>query len=421
MATIVDTKLSRAALQARIDALPRVRLAHLPTPLEHCPRLSAALGGVDVWIKRDDLTGLAFGGNKTRQLESLFADILAVGADTVVAGAYTQSNWCRQITGAARKLGLEVALILLHGERGPALQGNLLLDRLMGADVTVVDLDSMERLTPLLEAKRAELARAGRKPYVVRPFGLDKLMLGALGYVNGALELDAQLETAGIDPDFLYLCGANMTPAGMLLGLRALGRRTKLVSIAPIVWSEPRAIDIARIAGAAAARLEIEVRIAPADIENHDAFIGERYGVVPEGAREALRLVAGTEGIPRPGVQRQGDGRADRSRAHRPHRPGPDGRVPAHRRHARSVRLRGRARSATAARSAGALSRRSATPARPAISPRQPTDFPVLREDYCTARPPVRAFRPENRCLHTQSGCLSPGQAIASAGLRYCP
>jgi D-cysteine desulfhydrase family pyridoxal phosphate-dependent enzyme len=297
MATIVDTKLSRAGLQARIDALPRVRLAHLPTPLEHCPRLSAALGGVDVWIKRDDLTGLAFGGNKTRQLEFLFADILAAGADTVVAGAYTQSNWCRQITGAARKLGLEVALILLHGERGPALQGNLLLDRLMGADVSVVDLDSMERLTPLLEAKGAELARAGRKPYVVRPFGLDKLTLGALGYVNGALELDAQLQAAGIDPDFLYLCGANMTPAGMLLGLRALGRRTTLVSIAPIVWSEPRAVDIARIAAAAAARLELEVRIAPADIENHDEFIGERYGVVTEGAREALRLVAGTEGI----------------------------------------------------------------------------------------------------------------------------
>ena len=297
MATTDLTSLSRAALQARIDALPRVRLAHLPTPLDHCPRLSEALGGVHVWIKRDDLTGLAFGGNKTRQLEFLFADILAQRANTVVAGAYTQSNWCRQITGAARKLGLEVALVLLHGEKGPALQGNLLLDRLMGADVTVVDLDSMERLTPLLEAKAAELARAGRRPYVVRPFGLDKLTLGAIGYVNGALELDAQLEAAGIAPDVLYLCGANMTPAGMALGLKALGRRTRLVNIAPIVWSEPRALDIARIAGAAAARLDLDVRIAPADLDSHDDYIGERYGVVTEGGREAMRLVAGAEGI----------------------------------------------------------------------------------------------------------------------------
>jgi D-cysteine desulfhydrase family pyridoxal phosphate-dependent enzyme len=291
------TTLSRAALQARIDALPRVRLAHLPTPLDHCPRLSEALGGVNVWIKRDDLTGLAFGGNKTRQLEFLFADILANGADTVIAGAYTQSNWCRQITGAATKLGLEVALVLLHGEKGSALQGNLLLDRLMGADVTVVDLDSMERLTPVLEAKAGELRRAGRRPYVVRPFGLDKLVLGAVGYVNGALELDAQLELAGVAPDFLYLCGANMTPAGMALGLKALGRRTRVINVAPIVWSEPRALDIARIASAAAARLDLDVRIAPDDVENHDQYIGERYGVVTEGGREALRLLAGAEGI----------------------------------------------------------------------------------------------------------------------------
>jgi L-cysteate sulfo-lyase len=167
----------------------------------------------------------------------------------------------------------------------------------MGAEVTVVELDSMERLTPLLEAKAAELERAGRKPYVVRPFGLDRLVLGAVGYVNGALELDAQLEAVGIEPDFLYLCGANMTPAGMALGLKALGRSAKLVNIAPIVWSEPRALDIARVASAAAAGLDLDVRIAPADIDNHDNYIGERYGVVTEGGREAMRLVAGTEGI----------------------------------------------------------------------------------------------------------------------------
>src|SRR5688572_4782900 len=254
---------AQAALQARIDAQPRVRLAHLPTPLERCPRLSAALGGPPIWIKRDDLTGLAFGGNKTRQLEFVFADILAQGADTVVAGAYTQSNWCRQMTAAARKLGLEVALVLLHGEKGPVLQGNLLLDRLMGADVTVVDLDSMERLAPLLDAKAQELARAGRRPYVVAPFGVEKLVLGALGYVNAALELDRQLDEAGIDPDYLYLCGANMTPGGLALGLKALGRRAKLVNIAPIRWSEARAVDIARIADGTARRLELDVRVTP--------------------------------------------------------------------------------------------------------------------------------------------------------------
>ncbi len=294
---MTESSAARAALQATIDAQPRVGLAHLPTPLEPCRRLSAALGGPEIWLKRDDLTGLAFGGNKTRQLEFVFAEILAQGADTVVAGAYTQSNWCRQMTAAARKLGLEVALVLLHGEKGPALQGNLLLDRLMGADVTVVDLDSMERLAPLLEAKAEELARAGRRPYVLAPFAVDRLALGAVGYVDAALELDRQLEAAGIDPDWLYLCGANMTPAGMLLGLRALGRRTRLVNITPIRWSEPRAADIARIANATARRLDLDLQIAPEEIESHDDYIGERYGVVSEGGREAMRLLARTEAV----------------------------------------------------------------------------------------------------------------------------
>jgi D-cysteine desulfhydrase family pyridoxal phosphate-dependent enzyme len=294
---MTGTSAARTALQAKIEAQPRVRLAHLPTPLEPCPRLSAALGGPKIWIKRDDLTGLAFGGNKTRQLEFVFAEILALGADTVVAGAYTQSNWCRQMTGAARKLGLEVALVLLHGEKGPALQGNLLLDKLMGADVTVVDLDSMERLTPLLEAKADELARAGRKPYILAPFAVDRLALGALGYVNAALELDRQFDEAGIDPDCLYLCGANMTPAGTLLGLQALGRRTRVVNVTPIRWSEPRPIDIARIANAAADRLDLNIEIAPDQIESYDDYIGERYGVVTEGGREAMQLLARTEAV----------------------------------------------------------------------------------------------------------------------------
>jgi 1-aminocyclopropane-1-carboxylate deaminase/D-cysteine desulfhydrase-like pyridoxal-dependent ACC family enzyme len=187
--------------------------------------------------------------------------------------------------------------VLLHGEKGPALQGNLLLDRLMGADVTVVELDTMERLAPLLETKAAELERAGRKPYVVAPFSMAKQALGAIGYVNGALELDAQLAAAGIDPDHVCLCGANMTPAGLGLGLKALGRRARLLNCAPIRWSEERAVDIARIADAAAERLGLEVRLRADEIDNHDEYIGERYGVVTEGGLEAMRLLARTEAV----------------------------------------------------------------------------------------------------------------------------
>jgi len=294
---MLQPPLTRDALKARVDAHPRVALAHLPTPLDHCPRFSEALGGPEIYIKRDDMTGLAFGGNKTRQLEFLFAEMLAQGVDTVVGGAYSQSNWCRQITAAACKLGLKVSLVLLQGEKGPMVQGNLLLDHLMGAEITVVDLGTMQELQPHLEAKAAEVEAAGGRPYIVAPFDLAVLARSTLGYVNAAVELDQQLEAIGQQADYVYVCGANMTPAGLALGLRALGRATKVVGITPIKWEEDRATDIARIANACAKLLDLAPTIEPAEIVNDDGYIGERYGVVTPGCLEAIRLLARSEGI----------------------------------------------------------------------------------------------------------------------------
>ena len=289
--------MEREFLEQALDRHGRVRLAHLPTPLEPCDRLSAELGGPPVWVKRDDLTGLAMGGNKTRQLEHVFADVLARGADCIVIGAYTQSNWCRQATAAATRLGLGVHLVLMHGEKGPLLQGNLLLDRLMGADVRIVGLDSMEKLQPELDITFERLKAEGRNPYMIEPMGLDNLSLGALGYVGCALELDRQFDELGLDPAAIYLCGANMTPAGLALGLKALGRRARIVNIAPVTWSMPRDEDIIRIANATAKRLGIDTRLEPGDIVNHDEFIGERYGLVTEAGNEALKLAARTEAL----------------------------------------------------------------------------------------------------------------------------
>ncbi|MEZ5935020.1 MAG: D-cysteine desulfhydrase family protein [Alphaproteobacteria bacterium] len=293
--------MTRDELRERLAARPRIALAHLPTPLDPLPRFRDALqgpGGVPgIWIKRDDMTGLAFGGNKTRQLEFVFADMQQQGADVLVAGAYTQSNWCRQMTAACRKLGLDIALVLLHGEKGPALQGNLLLDELMGADVTIVDIETMEDLQPLLDAKGDALRAAGRTPYVMEPLGVESLAIGALGYVAAAVELDEQLDALDVAPSHLYVCGANMTPAGMALGFKALGRDIRLVNITPIRWTEPRDEGIATIANATADLLGIDVRLDAGEIDSHDDYIGERYGVVSEGGREALKLMARTEGI----------------------------------------------------------------------------------------------------------------------------
>jgi 1-aminocyclopropane-1-carboxylate deaminase/D-cysteine desulfhydrase-like pyridoxal-dependent ACC family enzyme len=156
-----NDKLSREALQSRIDELARLQIAHLPTPLEFCPRLTEALGGPQIWMKRDDCTGLAFGRNKTRQLEFVFAEARQQATDTIVVGAGSQSNWCRQTTAAACKLGMQTVLILVHGVKGAALQGNLLLDHLLGAEVTIVAGEDLQQLPPLLEEKAQALKREG--------------------------------------------------------------------------------------------------------------------------------------------------------------------------------------------------------------------------------------------------------------------
>ena len=293
----VTPALSREELADRIAGLARLPLAHLPTPLEFCPRLTKALGGPRIYMKRDDLTGLAFGGNKTRQLEFLFPHILKQQPDTVVVGAYTQSNWCRQITAAATKCGLRTRLILAHGVKGPLLQGNLLLDRLMGADVDVVQIDDMHELEPLLEEAADKLRGSGQRPYVIQPFAMETQALSAIGYVNAALELDFQLEAAGITADRIFAAAANVTPAGLLLGLKALGRPTRLAGICPIRWADDRATDIAAIGNAAAALLQLPVTIRPSEVDIDESYIGERYGLVTPQSRAALRLVAETEGI----------------------------------------------------------------------------------------------------------------------------
>ncbi|MCX8099839.1 MAG: D-cysteine desulfhydrase family protein [Geminicoccaceae bacterium] len=287
----------RADLEAALARQPRVPLAILPTALHPLPRLSEALGGPEIWVKRDDLTGLAFGGNKTRQLEFLFADVLASGADTVIAGAYTQSNWCRQMTAACARLRLSIHLILLHGQKGPKLQGNLLLDRLMGAEVEIVDLDSMEKLQPLIDARAEELRRRGRKVYVVEPLGLRSNVLGTLGYVQATLELLDQIEASGHAFHHLYQCGANMQPAGLALGLEALAAPIKLATVTSIRWSTPRGGDIARIANATAEHLGLQVRVTPERVNATDDYIGPDYGVLTPEAREALHLCARTEGL----------------------------------------------------------------------------------------------------------------------------
>jgi L-cysteate sulfo-lyase len=289
-------KISPKELQDKINKIPRIMIGHIPTPLDACPNLTRALGGPKIFMKRDDCTGLAFGGNKTRQLEFIMADVINSGADIVVAGAASQSNLCRQTAAAARKLGLNASLVLLSGVKGSVKQGNLLLDHLLDAEIEIIDSKDFELVPQLLKKKEEELRKRGFKPYVFDPFK-ESTFLAAVAYVNAFIELYEQMKSLGIKAEYLYLSGLNITPAGLALAAKALNSEIKIIGISPAKLPEPRPMDIARIANKTAELLELDIKLSPKEIINYEDYVGKEYGVPTRKGIEALKLVAHEEGI----------------------------------------------------------------------------------------------------------------------------
>lgn len=294
----VQTRLTTQELRAAIGRLPRFPLAHLPTPLEHLDRLSKVLGGPQIHMKRDDCTGLAMGGNKTRHNEFLIADALQQGADMIVWGAGVQSNNCRQTAAACAKAGLDCHLVLGRGRAatGPdEIQGNLLLDHLLGAHVDIVD----DAIGPALDERIAAVAeqhrKHGRKVYAwdrhrVKP-------LAAVSYALTVVEIVEQSAEAGFVPDALYVCSAGSTGAGVAMGEAALGLGCPVRSIAPIEWPWDTRADMAKIAEGAAGIIGVDAQIAPEDVHVSFDYIGPGYGILTPGCLEAMALLARTEGI----------------------------------------------------------------------------------------------------------------------------
>ncbi len=282
-------------LRQRVARLPRVDLAHLPTPLEEVPRFADRVGGVRVFIKRDDLTGLLLGGNKVRHNEFLLGDALQQGSDVVVWGAGVQSNNCRVTAAGCAKLGLECRLYLSRTTHSPEVQGNLLLDHLVGAKVELVDAAMGEELNALLAAKAEELRRRGRRPYYWYP--PRTVPLAAVSYVLAAAELAEELQHIGIEPAAVYVSSSGSTGAGLVLGLRMLGFNWPVRSVGYIRWPWDVPTEMARAANGAAEQLGLPHRLAPADIDYTDAYIGEAYGRITPAGREALHLLATAEAI----------------------------------------------------------------------------------------------------------------------------
>jgi L-cysteate sulfo-lyase len=302
--------ISPADLLTRLDAFPSVSLAHLPTPLEELPRLSARLGSVSVSLKRDDQTGLAFGGNKARKLEFIMGDVRARGVDSVVTWAGIQSNWCRQVAAATARMGLRSVLVLLKKPGMPVGEdGNLLLDRILDADVRVVEaaesrsfleLENVrEYVEPVVEEERS----TGRTPYLT-PVG-GSLMegdmtrpLGALGYVRGFLELFQQARERGVTLDSVVLAtGSAGTQAGLLVGARLLSPATRIVGISVAAPAADVARYVTTIANATLSELGEGTSVTDGDVVVLDHYIGEGYGVMNQGVTDALGLMAREEGV----------------------------------------------------------------------------------------------------------------------------
>ena len=287
-----------AELSRLLDGLPRFPLAHLPTPLELLPKFSQELDGPQVWIKRDDCTGLAFGGNKTRHNELLIADALRKDADTIVWGAGIQSNNCRQTAAACAKAGLDCHLVLGRGApaQGPdPVQGNLLLDHLMGASIEIVDEPEGPEVDRKIAEAAARLRDMGRKVYERDPAYVKPL--AALSYVACFIEILEQAAAANFTPDALYVCSAGSTGAGLSLAAAALGQNTFIQHVTPIVWPWDTGVAMTRIANDAAERLGISTRLEPHDMRVTEDYVGPGYGVLTPGCLEAITLLARTEGI----------------------------------------------------------------------------------------------------------------------------
>ncbi len=286
------------ALAQRLGRYPKVSLAVKPTPLEPLSRLGRVLGGLQLWVKRDDLTGLGGGGNKVRKLEYLLGEALARGADTLVTTGAWQSNHARQTAAAAARLGLACHLLLSPGRPQANVaysrSGNVLLDRLLGARLHV--LDPEEAPITAMERLAAQLASQGAKPYVIPRGGT--CLLGDLGYAECAVELLAQARAQDIHLDRVVLAsGSGGSHAGLVAGFHAMGAAVRVTGVAVRARVDEQRPLVARLAAQAAEALGAESQPPDEAVEVTDAYLGAGYGEPTQPMKEALALAASTEGL----------------------------------------------------------------------------------------------------------------------------
>ena len=281
-----------------LAAFPRVKLCQAPTPLEKLPRLTAALGGPEIWMKRDDLTGMGLGGNKVRKLEFLVGDALAKGCDHLVTQGAVQSNHVRQTAAVAAKLGLGCTAVLEHridtNDATYLNNGNVLLDRLLGCAIEYRP--GGTDMQAAIEEVGAKLSASGAKPYLIPGGGSNTV--GALGYAAVAMELLVQANEMGLQIDRLvHATGSAGTQAGLVAGLHAMSSPLRVLGIGVRMPKERQEANVLKLAQATAAFMGVERPLPAASVEADCNYVGGGYGVPTPGMIEAVQMLARLEGI----------------------------------------------------------------------------------------------------------------------------
>lgn len=301
--------ISEKGLEKRIQKFRRVKLAHLPTPLERMRILSYELKGPILYIKRDDQTGLAFGGNKARKLEFIIADAFMKKADVIITWAGVQSNWCRQTAAAARMFRIKPILVLFQRPESPAsYDGNLLLDFILGADVRIIEAEAgkvieEDEVAEIINHIAEDERDKGHNPYVV-PVGGSMVggsmtqPLGAISYAKAFLEIYREAKKGKVKIDYVVLAtGSGGTQAGLVVGAKALGTDIKVIGIS--ISQDKASVQeyVSTIANDTAEALGLKMTVSPEEVLVFDNYIGEEYGILNQETADAIRLVADTEGI----------------------------------------------------------------------------------------------------------------------------
>lgn len=287
-------------LLAKLRELPRFPLAQLPTPVQRLRNFEKLLEGPQLWMKRDDLSGLAGGGNKTRKLEFLVGDTLQQGADMLVTVGAIQSNHTRQTAASAAKVGMKCAL--LHctwtKDAGPNYRdvGNILLSNLMGAELYIEENDRpIEDQGPLQEFM-THLRAQGHNPYLI-PGGASEHPLGSMGYINCAVELANQMEQTGVTFDYLvHTTGSSSTQSGLLAGFKALGVETRVIGFADDDETVIKAKRVRGLANEALVKLGLPALVQVSDVEVISSS-ANAYGFADDDIKEGVRLMARKEGL----------------------------------------------------------------------------------------------------------------------------